>query len=163
MALLALGEFGGDEFGGAALHDFLGEARRQFVVELDVAVEVPRFKERGTDRHVGLALPNRFIDRARGVADFQSHVPQAIEQGLGDGFAPRRLFVGKEKQQIDVGARRQQPAAVAAGRDHRHAFGLGRHPCRIELAAGKFEQDADDLVLQQRQPLGAAAAMPVFA
>ena len=106
MALLALGELGGDEFRGAALRHFLVEAGGQLVVELDVAEQIPRLKERGADGHIGLGLAYRFVDRARGVADLQSHVPQAIEQGLGDGLAPRRLLVGKQKQKIDVRARR---------------------------------------------------------
>ena len=33
---------------------------------------------------------------------------------------------------------------------------------RIDLAADEFEQDADDLVLQLAQPLGAAAAVAVL-
>ena len=69
---------------------------------------------------------------------------------------------GQQKQQIDVGSGGEQAAAVAAGRDHRHAFGLGRHLRRIKLAAGEFEQDADDLVLHPAQPLGAAPAVAVL-
>ena len=95
MTLFALGKLGGDEFGCAALRHFLVEARGQLIVELDVAEQISRFEERGADRHVRLGLANRFIDRARGVADLQSHIPQAIEQRLGDRFPPRRLFVGQ--------------------------------------------------------------------
>ena len=92
------------------------------------------------------------------MADLQPHVPQAIEHRLGDGLAPGGLLVGQQEQQIDVGARRHQAAAVAAGRDHRHALGFRRILRRIELRADELEQDADDLVLHwhsrsaQRRP-----------
>ena len=127
MALVALGELGGDEFGRGALRHFLVEPRRHFVVELLVAEHEPRLQERGADRHVGLGLADAFVDRTRRMADLQPHVPQAIEQRFGDRFAPGGLFVRQQKQQIDVGAGRQQAAAIAAGRHHRHAFGFRRH------------------------------------
>ncbi len=78
VALLALGKFGGDEFGRGALHDFLVEPRHQFIIERLVPGQESRFEDRGADRHVAARLPDRFIDRAGGVADLQSHVPQAI-------------------------------------------------------------------------------------
>ena len=162
VALLALGELGGDEFGRGALHDFLVEARGQFVVELLVAEQITRFEKAGADGHVRLGLADAFVDRARGVADFEPHVPQAIEQRFGDRLAPGGLFVGQQKQQIDVGARRQQAAAIAAGRDHGHALGFRAHLRRIEHRGGEFEQQADDLVLHLAQPLGAAAAVAVL-
>ena len=62
MTLFALGKLGGDEFGCTALRHFLVEARGQLIVELGVAEQIPRFEERGADRHVGLGLANRFID-----------------------------------------------------------------------------------------------------
>ena len=133
MALLALGEFGGDEFGRGALHHLLVEARDQFVVERLVAGQEARLQDRGADRHVAARLPDRFIDRARGVADLQPHVPQAIEDGFGDLLAPGGLLVGQDEQQIDVGFRRHQPAAIAAGGDHRHALGAGRDRRAIEM------------------------------
>ena len=107
VALFALGELGGDEFRRGALHDLLVEPRRQLLVELGVAEQVARFEHRGADGHVRLGLADAFADRTRGVADLQPHVPQAIQQRLGDGLAPGGLLVGQEKQQIDVGARRQ--------------------------------------------------------
>ncbi len=162
VALFALGEFGGDEFGRCALHDFLVEARGHFVVELLVAEQIARLQKAGADGHVRLGLADAFIDGARGVADFEPHVPQAIEQGLGDRLAPGGLFVGQQKQQIDVGARRQQAAAIAAGRDDGDALGLRAHLRRIEHRGGEFEQQADDIVLHLAKPLGAAAAVAVL-
>ena len=126
VALLALGELGGDELRGAALHHRLVELRDELVVELAVAEQEARLKQRGTDRHVRLGLADALADRARGVADLEAEVPQAIEDRLRDRLAPCRLLVGQQKQEIDVGARRQQPAAVAAGRHDRHALGFRR-------------------------------------
>ena len=113
---------------------------------------------RGADGHVRLGLADALVDRARGVADLESHVPQAIEDRLGDRLAPGGLLVGQQEQQIDVGARRQQAAAVAAGRDDRHALGFRRVLRRIEVLGDELEQHADDLVLHEAQPLGAAPA-----
>ncbi len=162
MALFALGELGGDEVRGAALHHLFFESRHQLVVERGVAEQMPGFKERGADGHVGLRLPDAFADRTRGVADLLPHVPQAIEQRFGDRFAPGGLFVRQHKQQIDVGARRQQATAIAAGGDHRHALGLGMDLRRIKRVDGELEQDADDFVLGLAQPLGAAPPMAVL-
>ena len=96
------------------------------VVEFNIAEQIACFKKRGAHRHVGLGVPNAFVDRTGGMADFEPHVPQAIEQRFGDLFAPGGLLVGQEKQEIDVRAGGEQAAAIAAGRDHRHPFGFGR-------------------------------------
>ena len=96
------------------------------------------------------------------MADLQSDVPQAIENGLGDQLAPCGLLVGQQEQQIDVGARRLQPAAIAAGGDDRHALGFGRVLRRVKMLAREFEQDADDFVFHPAEPFGAAPAVPVF-
>ena len=149
MALLALGELGGDEFRRGALHDFLVEAGDQFVVERLVAGQEARLQDRGADRHVAARLADRFIDRARGVADLQPHVPQAIEDGFGDLLAPGGLLVGQDEQQIDVGFRRHQAAAVAAGGDDRHALGAGGDMRAIEMPRRGRIEDADDFVLHE--------------
>ena len=162
VTLLALGELGGDEFRRRSLHHLLVEARRQLAVERGVAEEVARFQKRGADGHIGFGLADAFVDRTRRVTDLEAHVPQAIEQSLGHRLAPGGLLVGQHEQEIDVGARRQQPAAIAAGCDHRHAFGLRTDLRRIKHASGELEEDADDLVLGLAQPLGAAAAVTVL-
>ena len=162
MPLLALGELGGDEFGRGALHHFLVEARDQFVIERLVAGEEARLQHGGADGHVAARLADRFIDRAGGVADLQPHVPQAIEDGLGDLLAPGGLLVGQDEQQIDVGFRRHQAAAIAAGGDHGHALGAGRDRRAIEMPRRRGIEDADDLVLHEAQPLGAAPAVAIL-
>ncbi len=162
MPLLALGELGRDELGRGALHDFAVETSDQFVVERPVAGQEPRLQDRGADGHVAARLADRFVDRARGVADLQAHVPQAIEDGFGHLLAPGGLLVGQDEQQIDVGFRRHQPAAIAAGGDHRHALGAGRDRRAVQMLGRGRIEDADDLVLHHAEPFGAAPAVTVL-
>ena len=96
------------------------------------------------------------------MADLEPHVPQAIEDGLGHLLAPGGLLVGQQEQQIDVRVRRHQAAAVAAGRDHRHALGIGRIVRRIEMLRASSKSSPDDVVLHAAQPLGAAPAVAVL-
>ena len=149
MAFLALGKLGGDEFGGGALHDFLVEAGDEFIIERAVAGQESGFQNGGADRHVGTGLADRLVDRARGMADLQPHIPQAIEDRFGNLLAPRRLLVGQDEEQIDVGLRRHQSAAIAAGGDHRHPLRVRRRRKMIEMPGRGVEQDADDLVLHK--------------
>ena len=162
VAFFALGELGGDEFGSGALHDVLVEPGDQFVIERLVAGQKPRLQDRGADRHVAARLADAFVDRARGVADLQSHVPQTIENGFRDLLAPGGLLVGQDEQQIDIGFRRHQATAIAAGRNHRHAFGAGGDRRAVEMAGRRGKQDADDFVLHEAQPLGTAPPVAIF-
>ena len=132
MALLALSELGGDELGTGSLHHLLVEAGDELLEQLAVAAE-GALQDRGPDGHVGLGMADALVDRTRGMADLEPHVPKGIQDRLGDGFAPGRLLVGKQEQEIDVGARRQHAAAIAAGGDDRHALGLGWIFRRVEL------------------------------
>ena len=134
----------------------------QLVEQFSVAEQKARFQDGGADGHVRLGLADAFVDRAGGVADLEPGVPQAIENRLGDRLAPGGLLVRQQEQQIDVGAGRLQPAAVAAGRDHRHALGFGRILRRIKMLAREVEQQADDLVFHPAQPLGAAPAVAIL-
>ena len=158
--LLALGELGGDELRAGVADDVLVETRHELIEQRTVAEQVARFEQRRADGHVGLCLAHALVDRARRVADFEPHVPQAIENAFGDQLAPRGLLVGKEKQQIDIGAGREQPAAVTAGRDHGHPLAIRRRGRAVELA-DEIEQHADDLILHHAQPFRAGAAVAV--
>ncbi|MGY3405279.1 hypothetical protein ACVWZV_001392 [Bradyrhizobium sp. GM5.1] len=162
MPLLTLGEFRGDELGRGALHDLLVEAGNQLVIERPVSGKEARLQDRGADGHVAARLPDRLVDRARGVTDLQPHVPEAIENGLGDLLAPGGLLVGQDEEQIDVGLGGHQAAAIAAGRHHCHALGTARNRRAVEMAGRGRIQDADDLVLHVAQSLGAAPAMTVL-
>ena len=161
-AVLALGELGGGELPGGVAHHLIVEARLQFVEQRAVAEQEARFQDGGADGHVRLGLADAFVDRAGGMADLEPGVPQAVEDGFSDQLTPGGLLVGQHEQQIDVRAGCLQPAAVAAGGDHRHVLGFGRVLRRIEMLARELEQDADDLVFHPAQPLGAAAAVAVF-
>ena len=57
---------------------------------------------------------------------------------------------------------RQHAAAVAAGGDDRHALGFRRVLRGIEVLGRELVQHADDLVLHEAQPLGAAPPVPVL-
>jgi hypothetical protein len=113
-------------------------------------------------RMVMSALAWRMHSSTGGVADFQAGVPQTIEHGFGDGLAPSGLLVGQEEQQIDIGAGRLQPAAITAGRDHRHVLGVGRILRWIEMLLHELVENADDLVFHPAQPLGTTAAVTIF-
>jgi hypothetical protein len=159
VAVVALGEFRGDKIGRGPLHDLLVEAGLQFVEQFFVADDAPRFEQRRSDRHIGAALPDAFVDRARRMTDLQPHVPERIENGLGDALAPGGLLVGQQKQEIDVGARRQQPAAIAADRNHAHTFRRRRILGAVKLFGRDLVGERDDRIHQARKRLGAAAAM----
>ena len=161
-ALFAFGELGGDEFDGGVAHHLVVEARLQFVEQRAVAEQKTRLEDGGADGHVRFRLADAFVDRTRGVADFEPGVPQAIKNGFCDLLAPGGLLVGQHEQQIDIGTGRLQAAAVAAGGDYRHVLGIGGVLRRVEMLAHEIEQDADDLVFQPAQPLGAAAAVAVL-
>src|SRR5262249_39189648 len=116
MAVLTLGELGGDELGGSALHDLLIEADHQLVVKLALAEQEARFEDCGADGHVRLGLADALVYGAGGVPDLEPHVPQAIEDRFGDLLAPGGPLVGKQKQEIDVRTWRQDATPIAAGR-----------------------------------------------
>ena len=96
------------------------------------------------------------------MPDLEAHVPQAIEQHFGDRLAPGGLLVRQEEQEIDVRTRRQQAAAVAAGRDHGHALSLRTDLQRVKFTGGELEKDADDLVLHAAEPLGTVPPVAVL-
>jgi hypothetical protein len=96
------------------------------------------------------------------VPDLQPHVPKAIKNSLGDLLAPGGLLVGQDEQQIDIGFRRHQPAAIAAGGDDRHALGTRGRRRLIEMAGRRGEQDTDDFILHEAQPFGAVPAVTIL-
>ena len=122
VALVALGKLGGDEFRPRALHHFVVEALAQILEQSQLAAEEPGFENGSADGHVGARQANALIDIAGGVADLQAHVPQDIEDPLDDLLGPGRVLVGQHEQQIDVGARRQGAAAIAADGSDGQAF-----------------------------------------
>ena len=102
VALVALGKLGLDEFRAGILDDFLVEAGNKRFEELAIAGEKPRIENCRADRHVFARKPDALIDVARGMADFQSHVPQHVEHVFDNLLAPGGLLVGQQKQKIDI-------------------------------------------------------------
>ena len=85
------------------------------------------------------------------MTDLLPQVPQDVEHGFDHALAPRRLLVGKQEQEIDVGAGRQGGAAVAADRDDAKPLrGRGLFE-RVDVADHVIVQRLDDLVLEQGQ------------
>ena len=150
MALVALGELGLDEVAAVAGQELLGEALDQLVEQLAIAPHVARLEQRGADGLVALGVAQALVDGARGVADLQPQVPQQVEHELDDLLAARRLLVGPQEQQIDVGQRRQLAAAVAAGRHHAQPLGGAGIGGGIDALVGEIEDHADQLVHQER-------------
>ena len=98
-----------------------------------------------------LRLADADVDRAGGVADLQLQVPQHVEHRLDDALAPGGLLVGQEEQEIDVGARCERAAAVAAGRDDGELLGRGGIVGRVEVPHDAVVQGAHDAVHERRR------------
>ena len=143
------------------LHHLALEALHQLLEQRLVAVDQPRVEERGADRHVGAGKLQGLVDGAGGVPDLEAQVPEQIEHVLHHALAPRRLLVGQHEQEIDVGEGGEQTAAVAAGGDDGHALGSGGVGGAIDVADGVVVDEADELVLEGRQALGAAPPLAV--
>ena len=101
------------------------------------APEQPRFEQRRPDGQIALGELDGLAHRADRLADLQAQIPQLVEQELRDLLDVRRALVGAEEQEVDVGARRQLLAAVAADRDHRQLLARGRVGAAVERAHGR--------------------------
>ena len=143
-----------------ACDDLGAEALLESGVELRVAVDEARIEQRGAHRDVGGADLDALVDGARRVPDLEAQIPQHVEHVLGDALAPRRLLVGKQEQQIDVGSGRQQPAPVAPGGDDRHALGVRRIGRPVDVRDGVVVEHADELVLERDKPAAQRRPLP---
>ena len=159
--LIPLGHFGVDELPRGALHHLRAEALFKFGKELRVAKDQARIEKRGADGHVGLPILQTLVDGARRVADLEAKIPEQIENVLGDTLSPRGLLVWQQKEQIDVGTRRQQTAPVAAGRHDGHTLGVRRIGCAIDVPDRVVIDQADQLILEQVETGRAAPPVAV--
>ena len=123
MAGVLLLELGIDEGPHARLQHVLAEAALKLGEQHLVAKDQAGIEQRRADGHVGARQPHALIDGARGVADLEAEIPEQIEHVFGDALAPGGLLVGKQEQEIDVGAWRQHAAAVASLGDDGHVLG----------------------------------------
>ncbi len=112
-AVVAFLELGGDEFHRRLGNDFLVEALLQALEQRGVAEQQPRLEDGGADGHVRLGALEALLQRARGVPDLLLEVPQSVQRAFHHLFGAAGLGFDHE-QQVDVRARRQQPAAISA-------------------------------------------------
>ncbi len=162
VALLALGELGGDEFGAGALHHLLVEARRSA-------------RRTACGRRAGSALPGSRCGSScppwpggciRRPSAWRGR-PSA-RCPTGNRGSPRRPTRPRRSACRAAGTadRCRSPAPAGRGRSRRSR----RSPCarpRTDSptdrdASRELEQHADDLVLHEAQPLGAAPAVAVL-
>ncbi len=119
---------------------FLGEAGLEIAEQRGIAGDQPGVHQRGFVFLVGLGLLDAFGDRAAGVADLEAHVPEQVKHVL-DEFLQRlgQIFGGpwQQEEQVDVRARVEQGAAVAAGGDQRD--GEGAPSLRAWIDASRIE------------------------
>ena len=162
VAGVLLGELSLDERPRVALEHLLAEAMLEIGVERLVAEDEPRVEQRGADGHVGVAQPHALVDGARRVADLEAEIPQQIEHIFGDALAPCRLLVGKQEEEIDVGARREQAAPIAALRHHCHPLGGRGIVGAIDVGGGEVVGELDEGVLEGREAFGAGPAVAIL-
>ena len=155
--LLAFGELGRYEFRRGLGHDLLVEARLQRLEERLIAGDEPRLNQRRPDRHIGARLLQTLVNSPRRVANLLLEVPEHVEQGLDDLLDRRSWLVRHEEQEVDVGARREHAAPVAADRDDRRRRRLGRRP---EPTDRQFERHMEQIVDLGAQGFGARPSGP---
>src|SRR5207248_5767984 len=110
--------------------------------ELRIARYPPPVEKRGAD---GVVLARRLqalLEIARGVAGLEARVPEGAVKLLGDALGPLVPLAGQEREQIDVGPRRQLAPPVAARRDQRKR----RFDSRRNLRADRREQGRNHVV-----------------
>ena len=143
------------------VRNFCGEALHQLVEQLAVAPDVARLEQRGADGLVALGVAQALVDRARGVADLQPEVPQQVEHELDDLLAARRLLVGTQEQQIDVG----QAAPARRGRSRRsppRPAARRRWDWRRDRRAGRRSRRSTRISWSIRNEVAASTAGPSF-
>ncbi len=146
---------------GAPAHDVAGEPVLERLEQGAVAEDVAASRTAVQIVMSALASWMHWSTRARRVADLQPQIPQNVEDVLDDALAPRRLLVGQQEQEVDVGARRHQPAPVAAGGDDGEALGVGGVVAAVDVGARVVEDQRDQRVLEIGEALGAPAPLPV--
>ena len=102
------------------------------------------------------------VDVARRMADLEAQIPEQVEHVFGDALAPGGLLVGQQKQEIDVGARGEHAAPVAALGHDRHAFGGRRIVGRVDVLGGEIVGERDQGVLKGRKTFGAFPPVAVL-
>ena len=124
-------------------HELLLEMRCQ----RGVAAHPARLQQRGLHSHVQRCLAQAFAHGAHAGANFQAHVPAALNEGLYRWLHRRRIgrcgVAGQQQQHVHIGVRKQLVAAKTADRQQcrvvRHASAA---PQRAQQRAGQSRQFA---------------------
>ena len=110
----------GNVFVFAALDAFGDDGLLEFFEELFVSRYEARFDQGGFGLHVLVRDLNAFADRAHGMADFETKVPQRVQNAVHDLREMRQRLAegddlaGVQEHDIDVTVRIQFGAAVTA-------------------------------------------------
>ena len=163
-------------------HRLLAEALAEVGKQAAVARHPPGVHQGGLVLLVGPRLLDALGDRAHGVADLETEVPQQVEDLVDDRLDVLRKLVGgpwHQEQKVDVRAGVERAPAVAAGRHQRqhrrrllapdrrvedgrkhHVEQLGPRPGDLEPAPAGPVAELDAVLLdlhealEQRDPLG---------
>jgi hypothetical protein len=82
------------------------ELRLQLVEQAFLAAQKPCFKDRRSDRVIGLRKAHALVDRTRRMPNLQAQIPKQVQNELDDALAPRGLFERQQEKEIDVRSRR---------------------------------------------------------
>ena len=117
VALRLVGHALGDVFVHMAGHAFRHKGGAELREKPRVPGDETRLEQCGFREHVAVGMLHRVGDGAGGVADFEAHVPQHVEDDLDDFAEPRvgpLRRVRVEKHDVHIAERIQLAAPVAA-------------------------------------------------
>ena len=131
VAFIAFMQLCFNESTTGSFRNLFPEPLAQFQVKALLSPDIAGFEQSGPDRNIGLGLAYAFIQGPRRMPDLQAQVPQHIKNMLDDLFAAAGLFVGQDKQKIDIRFRRQFTATVAAKSNDTDLIAGGRIGGRV--------------------------------
>ena len=102
VAIVALGQLRCHKVCSRAIKQVLAQPDFQLTEQKLIATDKAGLQHRGADRHVLAGGAQALRNGARGVANFQPHIPQHIEHVFNHALSPRRVFDGTHKHQIDI-------------------------------------------------------------
>ena len=88
------------------------------------------------------------------MADLEAQIPQGIEHELDHALGVRRLLVGPQEQEIEVGEGGQGPAPIAAYGHQGQALALRRIACPEDVDRREVVEGADHLIGDSREQPG---------
>ena len=105
----------------------LRQLRREQIVQVMVANQKPLVDEAYAQLDVGLIELAALGNSANGLAKAQSAIPHRSEKGgQGLSLCVALYFLVYEKEQVDIGVRKQLTPAVSSHGEDGHAVGEGR-------------------------------------